>query len=243
MTITTIITNEWLTFKDLEQKLQIAGPTLRRWSEKFPTFLGSKKINRVLSFPASSLEVFKLIKQLFDDGNDTAAVMAALTREMTQTHDVKPIPKDAPPPSPAPDLESLHELAPLVGVLADLSKSFQKLVENQERMLEEMRLTRISLEASRMPLDAPEGFKRGNVHGMDTEAKDGPHMARPDSTKLHEVRMPRQEVIAEAHRLRGLGYGAARIRTAMVRAGFPSLNGKGQLSKSTVSKIIKGEIK
>jgi len=229
---TTIITGQWLTFKDLEQKLQIAGPTLRRWSEKFPNFLGAKKINRVLSFPASSLEVFKLIKQLFDDGNDTASVMAALTQEMAQTHDVTPIPKDdqAPTSAPAPALpDTLGQLLP---VLDRLATSFERLVGNQERILEEMRLTREAIQAAQGPQDASKA-SGDMIHHPD-------HQTGQDGQDIKPVN--RDAVIARVMELSAQGLGQHAIMTRIRREGL-RMSPRGEISKSTVARIIKGDIK
>ena len=230
---TTIITGQWLTFKDLEQKLQIAGPTLRRWSEKFPNFLGAKKINRVLSFPASSLEVFKLIKQLFDDGNDTASVMAALTQEMAQTHDVTPIPKDdqAPTSAPAPALpDTLGQLLP---VLDRLATSFERLVGNQERILEEMKLTREAIQAAQGPQDAPKASGDINPH---------PERETGQESPLVKVVVNRDAVIARVMELSAQGLGQHAIMTRIRREGL-RMSPRGEISKSTVARIIKGDIK
>lgn len=236
-------TTGWMGFKDLEKALDIHSNTLRRWNELFPTFLGGKKINRVMSFPKESLETFRMIKILYDEGKQTADVIATLAKEMAQTLDVTPMPRDAdahPADPPAPGRTDLDTLTP---ILERFASALEKIAENGARALDIMDKRLTALESGpNSPSGASSSLGQGNVHGKASEAKDGPHMARPDSTKLYEVRMPRQEVIAEVRRLRSLGYGAARIRTAMVRAGFPSLNGKGQLSKSTVARIVKGEI-
>ena len=89
-------------------------------------------------------------------------------------------------------------------------------------------------EAPNRPYKRTDQQREGNGHGDGLEGQDGQDM---------RLVRTREEIIAEVHRLRGLGYGAARIRTTLVKAGWPSLAGTGhRLSKSTVARIIKGEI-
>jgi len=234
VTITTIITNEWMTFKDLEQALGIPGPSLRRWNEKFPTFLGGKRINRVLSFPRESLEVFKMIQELFKEGKDSSEVVATLSREMNQTHDVKPIPRDEPPSSPS----GLPSPAPGSGMdFGQLVPILVKIAENQAKALDmmERRLAVLETIAARIPLseavgghqNAREGQGRGNVHNQPTEAQEGPDMTREEKIRL-------------VHELHAAGKGGRATASELNRRGIRTLSGKGRWAAGSVKRILKG---
>lgn len=226
MEILTRITGGWLTFKDLEKALDVPAVSLRRYHEKFPTYLVGKKVNRSLAFPRESIEVFKLIYELYKEGLDTATVQATLAMHFAQTHDIQTVPKDTPPP-PTPDRTSPPALPDTLGQLLPLAERFVSALETI---------------AARMTVEeAPNRPFKSGEHRGDTN----PHPERETGQDGQDMRLvkTREEIIAEVHRLRGLGYGAARIRTTLVKAGWPSLAGPGhRLSKSTVARIVKGEI-
>ena len=223
-----------MTFKDLEQALGIPGPSLRRWNEKFPTFLGGKRIDRVLSFPRESLEVFKMIQELFKEGKDSSEVVATLSREMNQTHDVKPISRDEPPPSgllsPAPG--NGMDLGQLVPILV-------KIAENQAKALDmmERRLAVLETIAARIPLseavgghqNARAGQGRGNVHSTPETSTEGPDMTREDKIRL----------VLELH---AAGKGGRATATELNRRGVRTLSGNGKWGAGSVKRILKGGV-
>lgn len=224
-------TTGWLGFKELEKALDIHSNTLRRWNELFPTFLGGKKINRVMSFPRESLETFRLIKILYDEGKQTADVIATLAKEMAQTLEVQPIqqgenPSSPPSPPQAPGTGLDLQLAPLVNVLDRLASSLETMATNQQKFLEGVERRLMALEGARNALDEQNGPM--------------PYPAPQKSGYGVEIRQcTRGEIIAEVHRLRGLGYGAGRIARTMRVDGWPSLSGRGKLGKGSVSRILK----
>lgn len=225
-------TTGWVSFKDLEKILDIHSNTLRRWNELFPTYLGGKRIERVMSFPNESIETFKLIRILYDEGKQTADVIATLAKEMAQTLEVQAIPhgeNQSSPPSPPQALGTGLDLqlAPLVNVLDRLALSLETMAMNQTKFLEGVERRLMALEASRMPQDGPESFRQTNAHDRGTEAKDGPHMTREDKFRL----------VFELHTS---GKGGRAIASELNRRGVQTLSGNGRWGAGTVKRILKG---
>lgn len=231
MVVVTTGTTAWLTFRDLEKALDIHGNTLRRWNELFPTFLGGKKIDRVMSFPKDSLETFRLIKILYDEGKQTADVIATLAKEMAQTLEVQPIQQgeNPSPPSPrqAPGTGLDLQLAPLVNVLDRLASSLETMAMNQQKFLEGVERRLMALEASKMPQEGPKEIKRGNVHNQPTEAQEGPDMTREEKIRL-------------VHELHASGKGGRATASELNRRGVRTLSGNGRWGSGTVKRILKG---
>ena len=221
-----VVTDDWPhNFDTLAKDLGIPSNTLRRYFKLFQNFIPNKLAKRGTRFNRESKELFEDINKMYGQRMSTDEIVGTLATTRMPTLDVRP---SAPPPAPTPDRTSPPALPEVVAALIPLAERFVSALETI---------------AARMTVeDAPNSpYKRTDLPG-DTN----PHPEREtgqDGGDMKPART-REEIIAEVRRLRGLGWGAGRIRTAMVRAGWPSLAGPGhRLSKSTVARIIKGDIK
>ena len=223
MVITTVTTGDYpYSFEDLARELRTPGTTLRRYFKVFHMFIPNKLVKRAVKFNDEGKELFETINKMYGDRIGTEEIMRTLAANRMPTIDVRPS-----APAQAPDRQSPPALPEVMTALIPLAERFVVALETiAARMTVE--------EAPNRPYKRTDQQREGNGHGDGLEGQDGQDM---------RLVRTREEIIAEVHRLRGLGYGAARIRTTLVKAGWPSLAGPGhRLSKSTVARIIKGEI-
>jgi len=216
-------TDDWPhNFDTLAKDLGTPSNTLRRYFKLFQAYIPNKLVKRGTRFNKEAKELFEDINKMYGQRMSTDEIVGTLATTRMPTLDVRPSAPPAQAPTSAPvDMQGLGQLLP---ALIPLAERFVSALETIAAAL-----------ASNRAQDASKASGQGLHHPDHETGQDGADM------KLVRTR---EEIIAEVHRLRGLGWGAGRIRTAMVRAGWPSLAGVGhQLSKSTVARIIKGDIK
>lgn len=214
-------------FDDLARDLDTPATTLRRYFKLFKIFIPSKTIKRATKFNKEARQVFEDITDMYKQRCSTEEIMSTIAANRMPTHDVRPS-----APAQAMDLKSSAPAIPdMMAQLIPLAERFLTAYEAQTKALQDI----ASALAQNRAQDAPKASGDINPHPDHQTGQEGADI-KPART--------RDEIIAEVHRLRGLGWGAGRIRTAMVKAGWGSLAGVGhQLSKSTVARIVKGDIK
>jgi len=216
-----VVTDDWPhNFDTLAKDLGIPSNTLRRYFKLFQNFIPNKLAKRGTRFNRESKELFEDINKMYGQRMTTEEIMSTIAATRTPTLDVRP---SAPPPAPTPDRQSPPALPEVMTALIPLAERFVVALETI---------------AARMTIEeAPNrSYKRTDQPGED--------IGHPDHQKPQEgadmMAVDKEALVREVHRLRGLGYGAARIRTTLVKAGWGSLAGPGhRLSKSTIAKIIK----
>ena len=154
--------------------------------------------------------------------------MSTIAATRMPTLDVRPTPPSAPmdlkSSAPAPAIPDM------MAQLIPLAERFLDVYERQTKALEDIAARLPALGAIGGHQNAREGQGRVKGHPEGETVQDEPKWQPVDKEAL----------VREVVRLRALGYGAARIRTTLVKAGWGSLAGPGhRLSKSTIAKIIK----
>lgn len=223
MVVTTVTTGDYqYSFEDLARELRTPGTTLRRYFKVFQQFIPNKTVNRATKFDNDARQLFDDINKMYKQRMSTAEILQALAATRTPTLDVRPSPPAqaaAPPARQQMDLESLAALIPLA-----------------ERFV-------VALEtiAARMPVP-------GAIGGpQDAFKASGQGLHHPDHQKGQDKPVgdvvDRGAVIARVIELHGEeGLGQHAITTRVRREGL-RMSARGQLSKSTVARIIKGDIK
>jgi hypothetical protein len=201
---------------------QVPEPNARRYASAFPQFFPARKLGKALVYGPDTVDVLKVIADAFAQKKTRPEVEEILAGLFRRTHDVEPS-----QPAQAPDLKSSAPAIPdMIAQLLPLAERFLSAYERQTTALEAI--------AAALAHNRP--FK-----GMDQQREgNGPpdHQTGQESPLVNMV--DKEALVLEVMRMRAMGYGAARIRTTLVRAGWGSLAGPGhRLSKSTVAKIIK----
>lgn len=219
-----VVSDNWPhNFDSLAKDLGIPSNTLRRYFKLFQEYIPNKLAKRGTRFNNDAKELFETINKMYAQRMSTDEIMAMVATTRTPTLDVRP---SAPPPAQAPDRQSPPALPEVMTALIPLAERFLTAYEAQTKALQDIARAL----ASNRPQDASKASGQGLHHPDHETGQEGADIKPVDKDAL----------VREVMRLRAMGYGAARIRTAMVRAGWPSLAGPGhRLSKSTVAKIIK----
>lgn len=222
MVITTVTTGDYpYSFEDLARELRTPGTTLRRYFKVFHMFIPNKLVKRAVRFNDEGKEIFETINKMYGDRIGTEEIMRTIAANRMPTIDVRP---SAPPPTP--DRTSLPALPEVMTALIPLAERFLTAYEAQTKALQDIARAL----ASNRPQDASKASGQGLHHPDHETGQEGADIKPVDKEAL----------VREVHRLRAMGYGASRIRTTLVRAGWRSLAGPGhRLSKSTIARIIK----
>lgn len=224
-----VISDDWPhNFDSLAKDLGIPSNTLRRYFKLYQEYIPNKLAKRGTRFNKESKELFETINKMYSQRMTTEEIMRTIAATRMPTIDVRPSPPSQ--PAQAPDLQSPRVELGVIAALLPLAERYLAVYERQTKALEAI--------AAGLAHNRPFG-------GFECRGDTNPHPDHETGQEGADIKPARTrgEIIAEVHRLRGLGWGAARIRTAMVKAGWPSLAGPGhRLSKSTVARIIKGEI-
>ena len=222
--ITTVTTGDYpYSFEDLAQDLKTPGTTLRRYFKVFQVYIPNKLVKRGTHFNDEAKELFETINKMYGQRMTTAEILHEIAATRTPTLDVRPSPPAqaaAPPARQQMDLESLAALIPL-------AERFLTAYERQTKALEAI--------ASALGSNRP--FK-----GTDKPGDTNPHPDHQTGQDKPVGNVDRQAVIARVLELHGQGLGQHAITTRVRREGL-RMSARGQLSKSTVARIIKGDIK
>jgi hypothetical protein len=218
MVVTTVTTGDYpYSFEDLARELRTPGTTLRRYFKVFHMFIPNKLVKRAVRFNDEGKELFETINKMYGDRIGTDEIMATIATTRMPTLDIRPSP-------PTPDRQSSAPALPeVIAALLPLAERFVAALETI---------------AARMTVeDVPNSpYKRTDKPGGINHHPD--HQTGQESPLVNMV--DKEALVLEVMRMRAMGYGASRIRTTLVKAGWPSLAGPGhRLSKSTIAKIIK----
>lgn len=212
-------------FDDLADKLGIPCNTLRRYFKLFQQFIPNKLAKRGTRFNQEAKELFESINKMYAQRMGTDEIMAMVAATRTPTLDVRPSPPAQAAAPPAHQQMDLKSFAPALAALIPLAERFVGAYERQTTALEAI--------ASALGSNRP--FK-----GTDKPGDTNPH---PDhQTGQDKPVVNREAVIARVIELHGQGLGQHAITTRVRREGLRMAT-RGQLSKSTVARILKGEIK
>ncbi len=213
-----VISDDWPhNFDSLAKSLAIPSNTLRRYFKLFQEFIPNKLVKRGTHFNQESKETFEIINNMYAQRMSTAEILQALAATRKPTLDVRP----SPPPAQAMDLKSLPALPEVMAALIPLAERFVVALETI---------------AARMPVPGAIGGPQDAFKASGQGLHHPDHQTGQDKPQV----VDKAALVGEVLRLKGLGYGAARIRTTMVKAGWPSFAGPGhRISKSTIAKIIK----
>jgi hypothetical protein len=221
-----VVSDDWPhNFDTLAKDLGIPCNTLRRYFKLFQQYIPNKLAKRGTRFDDEAKELFETINKMYSQRMTTEEIMASIAATRIPTLDVRPS-----PPAQAPDLQSSPALPDTLAALIPLAERYLAVYERQTTALEAIAATL----AHNRPFG---GFGHsGEVigHGDGLEGQDKPQ----EGAEMMAV--DKAALTREVMRMRAMGYGASRIRTTLVKAGWGSLAGPGhRLSKSTIAKIIK----
>ena len=219
----------WVPLSKLAVLADVSEPTTRRYvaSKALSKFFRVRKEARLTLVHMDAVPILKRAYLLSCQGKKMEEIEASIPQEFPIVFDAEP---SAPPPAQAPDLQSPPALPDILAALLPLAERFLTAYEAQTKALEAL----AAALAPNSPYKRTDQQRDGNGHGGVIEGQDKPQ----EGADMMPV--DKEALTREVHRLRGMGYGAARIRTAMVKAGWGSLAGPGhKLSKSTVARIVK----
>lgn len=219
-----VVTDDWPhNFDTLAKDLGIPSNTLRRYFKLFQNFIPNKLAKRGTRFNRESKELFEDINKMYGQRMSTDEIVGTLATTRMPTLDVRP---SAPPPAPTPDRQSPPALPEVVAALIPLAERFVVALETI---------------AARMTVeDAPNSpYKRTDLPG---DTNPHPDHQTGQESPLVKVVVNRDAVIARVMELSAQGLGQHAIMTRIRREGL-RMSARGQLSKSTVARIIKGDIK
>lgn len=226
MVVTTVTTGDYqYSFEDLARELRTPGTTLRRYFKVFHMFIPNKVVKRAARFDAEAKQLFESINKMYGDRMSTAEILHEIAATRKPTLDVRPSPQ-----APAPQQKDLESLgADVVGQLIPLAERFLAVYERQTKALEDIAA---ALASNRQ-------FKGGEHRGDINPHAD--HQ-KGQETPVGDV-VDREAVIARVLELHvGEGLGQHAITTRLRREGL-RMSARGSISKSTVARIIKGDIK
>ena len=217
----TSMSNKTVGYAEIEEATGVPAVTARRYAMTFKRWLPGKTVGRATRFPVSTLDTFSQIRGLFESGKTTGEVKEHLAASVHPTFETAVVDEPAAPATPAVSGSELPALLALgdrfVGVLERIALALEAMAKNRA-------------------MEASEAGSRVQVHGeAETSLYGAP--ARPALDKS------REEIVSEVVRLHNDGLGAYAIATAMRRAGWPTLSGRGEWAKGSVKRILKGEVK
>jgi len=209
-----------LGFAEIQELTGLPAQTLRRYAKEFSRWLPTRKAGRMVQFQPEAVETIEAIRAAFEQGMTTSQVKDLIASSVAATIDVGHVREQEPPLPPQASAE-------LPALLA-LGDRFISVLERAVVALEAVAL--------RTALQTSEAGKRPGVH-PDAETS----ILGPSGASV--LAKSRAEIVAEVMRLHRSGLGAAATATAMRRAGWPTLSGRGQWAKGSVKRILKGEAK
>lgn len=229
-------------FTELTVRTGLPAQTLRRYAKEFSRWLPTRKVGRVVQFQADAVEVIEAIRSAFEQGLTTPQV-----RDLLVSHAPPVI--ELSPDSPAEDTKptTIPTTSPMAmdpATLAALLPMVDRWLTVQERQVDLMGRAVAALEslATRLPLSSEqpqnESKARKQPEGH-ANAQEGQNEACIASPSLRS----RADILAEVARLRSVGMGSRAIASAMTRAGWPTLSGRGRWAAGAVKRILKGETK
>lgn len=214
----TSMSNKTVGYAEIEEATGVPAVTARRYATTFRRWLPGKTVGRSTRFPVATLNTFSQIRALFEAGKTTSEVREVLAASVHPTFEVDEITEPAEQATPA---VSGAELPALLA----LGDRFVSALERIALALETV--------AAKRPLEASKDGGRVKVQGEgQTSIVGHPGTSVPAKS--------RAEIVAEVIRLHEQGMGAGAIATAMRRAGWPTLSGRGAWGKGSVSRILKG---
>lgn len=216
----TSMSNKTVGYAEIEEATGVPAVTARRYALTFRRWLPGKTVGRATRFPVATLNTFSQIRELFESGKTTSQVRDELAASVHPTYETA---VDEPAAQPTPAVSG----ADLPALLA-LGDRFVGALERIALALETVAAKR-SLEASK-----DGGGVKVQGEGQTSNAGQS-GAAVPART--------REEIVGEVVRLHEQGLGAGAVATAMRRAGWPTLSGRGQWAKGSVKRIIRGETK
>lgn len=216
-------------FDDLADKLGTPSSTLRRYFKLFKLFIPNKTVKRATKFDKEALQVFEIINNMYAQRMSTAEILHEIAATRKPTLDVRP----SPPAPPARQQKDLESLAPALAALLPLAERFLVAYEAQTKALQDI--------AARMPAPGAIGGHQNAREGQG-RVKGHPERETGQDKPVENVAVvDRGAVIARVIALHGQGLGQHAITTRLRREGL-RMSARGQLSKSTVARILKGEI-
>jgi len=215
----TRMSNKTVGYAEIEEATGVPAVTARRYAMTFKRWLPGKTIGRATRFPVSTLDTFTGIRALFEAGKTTSEVREELAASVHPTYEAAVDEPTQPVTAAVPGIE-----LPALLVLGD------RFVSALERIA-------LALEgvAAKRAVEASEVGERVKGH---PEAETS-LVGHPGASVLSKSRA---EIVGEVVRLHNAGLGAYAIASAMRRAGWPTLSGRGQWGKGSVARILKNEV-
>lgn len=216
----TSMSNKTVGYAEIEEATGVPAVTARRYAMTFKRWLPGKTVGRATRFPVATLDTFARIRALFESGKTTSEVRDELAASVHPTFETAVVDEPAAPATPlvpGGDLPALLALGDrFVGALERIALALETVAAN--------RATEASEAGGRV-----KGQERAKTSFLGAPA-------RPVLTKT------REEIVGEVARLHKAGLGAYAIATAMRRAGWPTLSGRGEWGKGSVARILKNEV-
>lgn len=210
-------------YAEIEEATGVPAVTARRYAMTFKRWLPGKTIGRATRFPVATLDTFAKIRALFEAGKTTSQVRDELAASVHPTYETA---VDEPVQATPPAISSTTGVD-LPALLA-LGDRFVGALERIALALESV--------AAHKAVGASEAVGRGKVH-------DGAEKSLYGAPRGPVLTKTRDEIVQEVLRHHADGLGAAATATAMRRAGWPTLSGRGEWAKGSVKRIIRGETK
>lgn len=219
---------DWIGFKELEKITSIPGSTIRRYAERFSRFLPAKTVDRVRRFPPDSVDVFRRIHGLYQEGRRTDEIVGILSLEVGSTYDVQDVATDVTTVPTVPSNPS-EFLASLVPIMERWALALERIAENGARAAEalEKRLSRLE--------------EQNNTSAISSNLKNKLEQEKGYSLKNNlenKQRLPRDVIVSRVIELHKEGYGAGKIATILKKECFPTLSGRGFWGKGSVRRIL-----
>lgn len=243
----TVTSNEWLGFAEIAARTGLPEANLRRWRKRFPAWCPSKVFGRVEKFRPDVIAVFQLVAKLYGERRTSEEVKAALQALAAPTIDVGEGAPDEKLTLPHAQAVNVGAILAVLGPVAEkylailerqtsalvranrIHSRFLSLVERRLTLLERVALAN-SQKVATSSMESTVSGKSPEGHSQKQTRPGGPQAPRK-----------RHEIIAEVRRLHAEGLGSRAIATAMHRAGWPTLSGRGQWAKGSVARILRGE--
>lgn len=218
----------WVPLSKLAVLADVSEPTTRRYvaSKALSKFFRVRKEARLTLVHVDGVPILKRAYLLSCQGKKMEEIETIIPQEFSIVFDSEP---SAPPPqAPAHQQMDLESLAPALTALIPLAERFLVAYERQTKALEAIARAL----APNSPYKRTDQQREGKGHPDHQTSQEGAEMKSVD----------RQAVITRVLDLHAQGLGQYAITTKVRREGL-RLSARGQLSKSTVARIIKGKVK
>lgn len=212
----------WKPLATIARDVGVPEPSARRYAHAFPDFVRSRKIGKATLYHPGLGELLKIAAEGFAAGRRRDEVAADLAARFGRVHDIVPGGDDDVATTPAaPGRGDLAALLPL-------AERFVAVLERGVAALEAL--------AAHKAVETSQPAGRVKVHGEGQTSLYAP----PAASALVKSR---SDIVGEVLRLHRTGLGASAIATALRRAGWPTLSGRGAWAKGSVKRILRGEAK